>query len=71
MLTVIINKILLTIFFMACLNTIRHTYYFIQAFFQTSEDEEPTKYRLPKTSLVLLGFSVAYILTVIFTGFKL
>ena len=55
---------------MACLNTIRHTYYFIQSLFP-STDDEPTKYRLPSTSLVLLGVSVAYILTVIFTGIKL
>jgi len=70
MLTVILNKILIMLFFMACLNTIRHTYYFIQAFFQSSE-EEPRKYRLQTTSLVLLGVSVAYILTVIFTGIKI
>jgi hypothetical protein len=55
---------------MACLNTIRHGYYFIQVFFQ-SFGEEPRKYRLQTTSLVLLGVSVAYIFTVIFTGFKL
>lgn len=55
---------------MACLNTIRHTYYFIQSLFP-SVDDEPTKYRLRNTSLVLLGISVAYILTVIFTGIKL
>lgn len=70
MLTVIFNKILIMLFFMACLNTLRHTYYFIQAFFQSTE-EEPRKYRLQTTSLVLLGVSVAYILTVIFTGLKL
>lgn len=70
MLTVILNKILIMLFFMACLNTIRHSYYFIQAFFQSSE-EEPRKYRLQTTSLVLLGVSVAYILTVIFTGIKI
>ncbi len=70
MLTVILNKVLIMFFFMACLNTIRHTYYFIQAFFQSSE-EEPRKYRLQNTSLILLGVSVAYILTVLFTGIKL
>jgi hypothetical protein len=70
MLTVILNKILIMFLFMACLNTIRHTYYFIQSLFPSIEDE-PTKYRLRNTSLVLLGISVAYILTVIFTGIKL
>lgn len=67
MLTVILNKLLLVLFFMALLNTLRHTYYFIQAFF-TSTEEQPIKYRLPSTSLWLLGMSLAYILTVIFTG---
>lgn len=70
MLTVILNKILIMFLFMACLNTIRHTYYFIQASFPSS-DEEPRKYKLQTTSLVLLGISLAYILTVIFTGIKL
>lgn len=55
---------------MACLNAIRHLYFFIQSLFPSVE-EEPTKYRLPKTSLVLLGVSIAYILTVAFTGIKL
>ncbi len=55
---------------MACLNTFRHTYYFIQAFFQSNQ-EEPTKYRLRSTSLVLLGVSIAYILSVIFTGINI
>jgi hypothetical protein len=70
MLTVILNKILLMLFFMACLNTFRHTYYFIQAFFQSNK-EETTKYRLRSTSLVLLGVSIAYILSVIFTGINI
>lgn len=56
--------------FMACLNVIRHLYFFIQSLFPSVE-QEPAKYRLPKTSLVLLGVSIAYILTVTFTGIKL
>ena len=67
MLLDILNKILMILFFLSCLNTIRHTYYFIQAWF-TSTEEEPVKYRLTNTSLVLLGVSVAYILTAIFNG---
>lgn len=67
MLLDILNKILMVLFFISCLNTIRHTYYFIQAWF-TSTEEEPVKYRLTNTALVLLGVSVAYILTAIFNG---
>ena len=70
MLTVILNKLLIMFFFIACLNTIRHAYYFIQSLFPLVNDE-PTKYRLTSTSLILLGVSAAYILTVIFTGIKL
>jgi len=66
----ILNKILIVLFFMSCLTTIRHAYYFVQAFF-TSTDEEPVKYRISNTSLILLCISISYILTVIFTGIKL
>jgi len=66
----IINKILMLLFFMATLTTIRHIYYFIQAFF-TSTEEQPNKYILSRTSLILLGVSVAYILSTIFTGITL
>lgn len=55
---------------MACLTTVRHGYYFIQAFF-TSTEEAPVKYRVSKVSLVFLCLSIAYILSVIFTGIKL
>ncbi len=67
MLLDILNKILMILFFISCLNTIRHTYYFIQAWF-TSTEEEPVKYRLTNTALLLLGMSIAYILTAIFNG---
>lgn len=63
----IINKVLILLFFMAILNTIRHGYYFIQAFV-ASTNEEPVKYRLVPISLAILGVSISYILTMIFTG---
>lgn len=66
----ILNKILTVLFFMSCLTTLRHTYYFVQAYF-TSSDEEPVKYRVSKTSLLFLCMSIAYIITVIFTGLTL
>ena len=67
MLIGILNRILLILFFISCLNVLRHVYYFIQAVV-TSTDEEPKKYRIPSVSLYLLGISIAYILSVIFTG---
>lgn len=65
-----LNKLLIVLFFMSCLNTIRHAYYFIQTWF-TSTEEIPVKYRLTNKSLFLLGVSIAYILTTIFTGIKI
>jgi hypothetical protein len=67
MLIVILNKIFLILFFMSCLNIIRHGYYFLQAGL-TSTEEEPKKYRISNVSLYLLSVSIAYILSVIFTG---
>jgi hypothetical protein len=67
MLVDILNKILLMLFFMSCLNLLRHVYYFTQAVL-TSTEEEPKKYRIPNVSLYILGISIAYILSAIFTG---
>jgi hypothetical protein len=67
MLIVILNKIFLILFFMSCLNVIRHTYYFLQAGL-TSTEEEPKKYRISNISLYLLSISIAYVISVFFTG---
>jgi hypothetical protein len=66
----ILNKLLLVLFFVSLLNTIRHTYYFIQAIVSSSE-EQPIKYVISKSDLTMLGISIAYILSVIFTGIKI
>lgn len=65
-----LNKLLMVLFFMSLLNTVRHMYYFIQTWF-TSTEETPVKYKITSKSLLLLGVSIAYILTTIFTGIKL
>ena len=65
-----LNKLLMVLFFMSLLNTVRHTYYFIQTWF-TSTEETPVKYKITNKSLFLLGVSIAYILTVIITGIKI
>jgi len=70
MLIDIINRILLVVFFMSCLTTIRHAYYFIQAFF-TSTEEQPVKYRVSRSSLIFLGVAIAYIISIFFTGIKI
>lgn len=66
----IINKILFMLLVLSILTTLRHVYYFIQAFL-TSTEEVPVKYRLTTTSLLFLGISIAYILTSLFTGLKI
>lgn len=70
MLLTIINKILIVLFFMACLNVLRHGYYIIQASLTSTEDE-PKKYILSNKTLFILGVSIAYILSVIFTGLQI
>lgn len=70
MLMDILNKILMILFFLSLFNTVRHVYYFVQTWFTTTE-EAPVKYKLTTKSLVLLGISVSYILTSIFTGIKI
>lgn len=66
----LLNRILIILLFMSSLTIIRHGYYFIQAFF-TSSVEEPVKYRVSKASLFFLCISIAYLLSIIFTGITL
>lgn len=70
MLVAILNKIFVMLFFMSVLNTARHTYYFIQTWFASTE-ENPMKYKVSPKSLVLLGMSLAYMLMAVFTGIKI
>lgn len=69
MLIEIINKILILTFFLSLLNVMRHLYYFLQALFK-STSEETVRYKLLPKSLFILGLSIAYILTIIWTGTK-
>jgi len=70
MLVEIINRILIILVFMSGLAIVRHGYYFIQAFL-TSTEEQPVKYRVSKASLLFLCVSIAYILSIFFTGVTL
>ena len=66
LITNIITRVLLVLFILSCLNVIRHGYYFIQAY-MTSTEESPAKYKVSDKSLLILGISLAYVLSVIFT----
>jgi hypothetical protein len=70
MFEVLLNKLLMFLFFVSLLNSIRHAYYFIQAIVSSTEEQQ-LKYVISKTSLILLGLSIGYILSVIFTGIKI
>jgi hypothetical protein len=68
MLETILNKILVVFFLLSIFNVFRHGYYFIQAMFKTNEEGQTTKYIISNKSLFLLGLSLAYALSAIFTG---
>jgi hypothetical protein len=67
MLVSLINKVLLMVLTMACLNLIRHSYYFIQAWLK-SDGESPEKYKVSNKSLWILSLSIGYIISSIFYG---
>jgi hypothetical protein len=63
----IINKVLIVLFCFASINTLRHIYYFIQAWISSNNDET-VRYKLEPTQLFFLGLSISYIITGIITG---
>lgn len=65
-----LNKVLIMLFFLSAFNVVRHVYFLIQTWVSSTE-ETPVKYKLKSKSIFLLGVSLAYILTSIFTGIKL
>lgn len=66
----LLNKVLVVLFFMACLNTFRHAYYLLGTYLESTPDE-PRKYFLSNKALIFLGLSIGYILSVIFTGLQI
>jgi hypothetical protein len=66
----LLNKLLVVLFFMACLNTFRHAYYLLGTYIQSTPDE-PRKYFLSDKTLIVLSISIGYILSVIFTGIQI
>jgi len=61
----IVEKISFFLFFLSILNILKHGFNFILEL----RREQPEEISLNKRELVFLGFSIAYILTIIFTGF--
>lgn len=69
MLIDILNKVSVMLLMLSIINVIRHLFFVIGSFIKADE-ENPQKYRLYPRELWLLGLSIAYILTTIFTGIK-
>jgi hypothetical protein len=67
MLITLVNKLLLLVLVMSCLNTVRHFYYFMQAWIK-SDSDNPEKYKVSNSSLWILSLSMGYIITSIIYG---
>jgi hypothetical protein len=67
MLMDVFNRVLVMIFVLSTLNVIRHLFFLIGSFIK-SDDELPQKFRLSQMQLLLLGVSVSYVITTLFTG---
>ena len=67
---ILINKVLIILYILSCLNVVRHLYYLIQTTMMT-KNESSEKYRLSNKSLLILGISLAYLISIIFIGIKI
>lgn len=61
-----IIKLEFLLFFLSILNCVKHGW----EVFKRLKNDNPDKYTVKKHELILLGVSISYILTIIFTGFK-
>jgi hypothetical protein len=62
-----LTNILIMLFFLSILNTMRHIYYLIQTLLLSTK-EDPIRYILSNSSLLLLGLSISFMLTFIYTN---
>jgi len=63
----IINKIMVILYVLSCLNVIRHSLIFVRQFRELDNDEN-MRYKITKSSLLILGLSISYIITGIING---
>ena len=70
MLIDILNKIFFVLFFLSMVNIVRVTFFLIGSFVK-SDSKTPEKFRLTSRQLFLLGLSIAYIISTLFTGIKI
>ena len=68
MIEILLNKVLFVLFFLSILNVLKHGFEIIRRVIQ---QDIPEKYVLDKTQLVLLGLSISFIITSVFTGVEI
>tara|TARA_R110000796_G_scaffold114550_7_gene226252 strand:- start:81 stop:299 length:219 start_codon:yes stop_codon:yes gene_type:complete len=67
----ILNRMLVVIYVLACLNVTRHLYKLFASWTSTEGDGETIRYILEERKLILVGLSIAYIISGFFTGITL
>lgn len=70
MLLLFINKLMIMLLALSTLNLVRHLYFFIQSFIVARRGES-SKYSISDKQVLILGFSVSYIIMCIVTGVTL
>mgnify|MGYP003624175591 FL=1 len=63
----LLNKVLLITFILCVLNCIKHIWVLVNGL----REEIPSKYELSTNERFLLGLSISYIITTIFTGIQI
>ena len=68
----ILSRVLVIIYILSFLNILRHSYKLLASWFSTKgTGEETIRYILDSKHLILLGLSIAYVISGIFTGITL
>jgi hypothetical protein len=63
----LLNKVLLIIFILSVMNCLKHVWRLINGL----REEVPSKYEISNSERFLLGLSISYIITIVFTGLQL
>lgn len=68
----ILNKALVVIYILSCLNIVRHAYKLFASWSSTeNEGQETIRYVLEPNKLLIVGLSIAYVISGVFTGITL
>ncbi len=67
MIEILIHKLLLLLFILSILNIISNIWLVMDTYRKSPEN--PIKHKISNKSLVLLGISISYFFTILFSGF--